>query len=183
MNLVAIGYDRYNVICNGLAGSRLKYKHALLYILIIWAYSVGACIPPYFGWGAYKLGKVSVSDTFTVCNEGFYCITEGLFITCTYEYVTDDWNPRSFMLFAFVFSYILPLILVGYFYTSIVQAVFFNEAALKRAEIKMLQESAEVHRRKSHCPPPPENLNTSTEDVSQIQFVFMFVFFQFYSKM
>ena len=76
------------------------------------------------------------------------------------------------MLFAFVFSYILPLILVGYFYSSIVQAVFFNQAALKRAEIKMMQESAETQRRKSACPPPPETLNTSMDDVSKIQIVF-----------
>ena len=61
MNLVAVGYDRYNVICNGLAGTRIKYRHAGLVTLLIWAYSVGACIPPYFGWGAYKLGIVRFS--------------------------------------------------------------------------------------------------------------------------
>ena len=56
MNLVAVGYDRYNVICNGLAGARIKYSHAMLVSLFIWVYAVAACIPPYFGWGAYKLG-------------------------------------------------------------------------------------------------------------------------------
>ena len=67
MNLVAVGYDRYNVICNGLAGTRIKYSHAMLVTLLIWAYSLAACIPPYFGWGAYKLGMcipIQFSDTF-----------------------------------------------------------------------------------------------------------------------
>ena len=66
MNLVAVGYDRYNVICNGLAGTRIKYSHAMLVTFLIWAYSLAACIPPYFGWGAYKLGMcilIQFSDT------------------------------------------------------------------------------------------------------------------------
>ena len=61
MNLVAVGYDRYNVICNGLAGTRIKYSHAMLVTLLIWAYSLAACIPPYFGWGAYKLGMCTLT--------------------------------------------------------------------------------------------------------------------------
>jgi len=148
MNLVAVGYDRYNVICNGLAGARIKYSHAMLVSLFIWVYAVAACIPPYFGWGAYKL--------------------EGLFITCTYEYVTDHWNPRSFMLFAFVFSYILPLAMVAFYYTSIVRAVFFNQAALQRAELKMMQDQ---NRRRDSIPgdiPNPEKIESMEMQVAKV---------------
>ena len=71
------------------------------------------------------------------------------------------------MLFAFVFSYILPLTMIAFYYTSIVRAVFFNQAALKRAELKMTQD---INRRDSlpgDIPPPP----TQEEIVSfSIQF-------------
>ena len=71
------------------------------------------------------------------------------------------------MLFAFVFSYIVPLASVAFFYTSIVRAVLFNKAALKRAEIKMMQEATQ--RRKSLCPPTEAELTSqfqSNDDVS-----------------
>ena len=55
--MVAIGYDRYNVIVKGISGFRISYGVALLIILTIWTYSTLVCIPPFLGWGGYALGK------------------------------------------------------------------------------------------------------------------------------
>ena len=60
ITLVFIAYDRYHVIVYGIAhaSQRITARKAVLIISFIWIYSVVACIPPFFGWGGYKLGTV-----------------------------------------------------------------------------------------------------------------------------
>ena len=58
--MVAIGYDRYNVIVKGISGFRMTYPVALLIIISIYAYSTLICIPPFLGWGGYALGKTKI---------------------------------------------------------------------------------------------------------------------------
>ena len=118
MTLVFIAYDRYQVICFGLGGKRMTPLRSFLFLLFIWTYSIAVCVPPYFGWGAYKL--------------------EGLYLTCSYEYLSDDWNPKSFLLFAFIFNYCVPLGAIIFFYEKIIVAIFFTEAAFKRAQTKLM---------------------------------------------
>ena len=60
LTMVAIGYDRYNVIVKGISGFRMTYPVALLIIISIYAYSTLVCIPPFLGWGGYALGKTKV---------------------------------------------------------------------------------------------------------------------------
>ena len=117
MTLTFIAYDRYQVICFGLDGKRTTPLKSGLMISFCWIYSILACIPPFFGWGSYKL--------------------EGLFMTCSYEYLSDDWNAKSFLLFAFMFNYVIPMGFVLFFYEKIIVAVFFTEAAFKRAQAKL----------------------------------------------
>ena len=57
---------------------------------------------------------------------------------------------------------------MGYFYTSIVRAVFFNQAALRRAELKLSQDSAAMQRRRSSVPGELPEPPTQEEDVSHI---------------
>ena len=117
MTMVVIGYDRYNVIVKGFKGTKITHPLALLIILAIWGYSTASCIPPFFGWGGYML--------------------EGLFITCSYDYLSDDWNHKSFILYAFIFNYCVPVTFVIFFYSQIVKAVVSHEAALKAQAKKM----------------------------------------------
>lgn len=63
---------------------------------------------------------------------------EGLFLTCSYEYVTDDPNPKSFLLFAVVAQYMIPLCLILYYYVGIIREISSKEAALARAQVKVL---------------------------------------------
>ena len=46
-------------------------------------------------------------------------------------------NERTFVLFAYIFNYFTPLVLISIYYSSIVKAVVAHEAALKAQAKKM----------------------------------------------
>jgi len=117
MNMILIGYDRYNVIVKGFSGVKITKGKAAFFLLILWVYTIGVCVPPFFGWGAYA--------------------AEGLLVTCGYDYLKDDWNRKSFMLYAFLGNYLLPLLIIIYFYGQIVRAVVSHERAMKAQAKKM----------------------------------------------
>ncbi len=58
-------------------------------------------------------------------------------MTCSYDYLTDDWNHKSYILFAFIFHYVIPMGFVIYFYSQIVKAVWSHEAELRAQAKKM----------------------------------------------
>ena len=62
---------------------------------------------------------------------------EGLFVTCSYDYLSQDWNRKSFLLYAFIGNYCIPMLALIYFYFQIVRAVIMHEAALKAQAKKM----------------------------------------------
>ena len=66
---------------------------------------------------------------------------EGLFMTCSYDYLSEDWNRKSFILYAFIFNYCFPMLMVIFYYTQIVRAVVAHESALKAQAKKMNVES------------------------------------------
>jgi r-opsin len=116
--MVVIGYDRYNVIVKGFNGVKITSGKAFAIILAIWGYSIGASLPPLLGvWGGYT--------------------TEGMLFTCSYDYLKDDWNNKSYCLFGFFFDYLIPMVLVFFFYSSIVKAVWAHEHALREQAKKM----------------------------------------------
>ena len=118
MTMVVIGWDRYNLIVKGLTGTEVTPVKAFLAIIGIWTYAILSSCPPFlWGWGDYKL--------------------EGLMLTCGYDYMTEDWNHQSYILYAFTFDYVVPMILVLYFYSQIVKTVFAHEAALRAQAKKM----------------------------------------------
>lgn len=121
LTMVVIGYDRYNVIVKGFTGVKINAPKAIIILLVCWGYSTAVSIPPFFGWGGYSL--------------------EGLLITCSYDYLSQDWNHKSFMLFAFIFNYCCPMSAIIFFYAQITKAVVAHEAALKAQAKKMNVES------------------------------------------
>lgn len=58
--MVAVAYDRDNVIVKGLACKPITYAKAVSIIALVWIYSVASCIPPAYGWGSYKLGMNAI---------------------------------------------------------------------------------------------------------------------------
>ena len=70
-----------------------------------------------------------------------YYISEGLLVTCSYDYLTEDWNHKSYILYAFIMNYALPMVIVIFFYSQIFKAVVTHEASLKAQAKKMNVES------------------------------------------
>ena len=64
-------------------------------------------------------------------------LSEGLFVTCSYDYLSQDWNRKSFLLYAFIGNYCVPMAALIFFYFQIVRAVIIHEAALKAQAKKM----------------------------------------------
>jgi r-opsin len=62
-------------------------------------------------------------------------------MTCSYDYLTEDWNHKSYILYAFINNYALPMIIVIFFYSQITKAVVSHEAALRAQAKKMNVES------------------------------------------
>jgi len=120
--MVVIGYDRYNVIVKGFSGVKITMAKALGIVLAIWVYTISVSLPGLFGvWGGYAV--------------------EGMLVTCGYDYMSDDLNNRSYIVFVCVFDYLLPMVLVFFYYSSIVKAVWAHEESLKAQAKKMNVES------------------------------------------
>eukprot|EP00095_Tigriopus_kingsejongensis_P011817 maker-scaffold71_size417697-snap-gene-3.16 protein:Tk11817 transcript:maker-scaffold71_size417697-snap-gene-3.16-mRNA-1 annotation:"long-wavelength rhodopsin" len=77
LSMVVIGYDRYNVIVKGFNGVKITSGKALAILFAIWGYSVGISLPPLLNiWGGFT--------------------TEGMLFTCSYDYLNQDFNHKSY---------------------------------------------------------------------------------------
>ncbi|XP_045595320.1 compound eye opsin BCRH2 [Procambarus clarkii] len=117
LTLAAIGYDRYCVIVRAFKGNHMSSLKAFIIILLCWTYAIVVSIWPFFGWGAY--------------------IPEGILISCSFDYLTQDWSTKSFGLFLFVMCYCIPLTVITYVYFQIVVAIRHHEEALREQARKM----------------------------------------------
>jgi len=116
-SLACITYDRYNVIVHGVSGKPLTFGKAGAMVLFIWVNAVVTSLAPFFGWGRY--------------------IPEGILDSCTTDYLSRDFNNRSYGIFIFVWCYIIPLMSLVYFYFFIVKAVVSHESAMRAQAKKM----------------------------------------------
>nr|ANN11809.1 ultraviolet wavelength sensitive opsin 1 [Acmaeodera diffusa]ANN11813.1 ultraviolet wavelength sensitive opsin 1 [Acmaeodera diffusa]APY20543.1 ultraviolet sensitive opsin 1 [Acmaeodera diffusa] len=117
MTDVCIAYDRYTTITNPLEGRMSKIK-AIIMIIFVWLYTLPWIILPF----------TEVWNRF---------VPEGFLTTCSFDYITDTFDTRLFVVTIFVWSYVFPLLLIIYFYTQIVAHVFRHEKALKQQAKKM----------------------------------------------
>ena len=115
----------------------MTYSGSIMFILLIWTYCVLVCVPPFFGWGDYALGKKAQQPKSLEPLIDLFQFLEGLFVTCSYDYLSQDWNRKSFLLYAFIGNYCIPMAAIVYFYFQIVRAVIMHEAALKAQAKKM----------------------------------------------
>ena len=77
-----------------------------------------------------KVTKILIQYTISI-------IVEGQLITCSYEYISDDMNTKSFVMFTLMTNYIIPITIAIYFYSQIVMAVVNHEKALREQAKKM----------------------------------------------
>ncbi|XP_067670756.1 rhodopsin, GQ-coupled-like [Haliotis asinina] len=102
--LAAISLDRFTAVV-----TRLNPRHGLsktktiICIVLIWAYSGAWACAPLFGWSKYMLERIGT--------------------TCTFDYLTQTWKNRSFVLSILVGNFVLPLSIIIYSYTRILTAM------------------------------------------------------------
>jgi len=117
LTMVVIGYDRCNIISGGISAKRISKGKAVGILILIWTYAILSAIGPFFGWGRFSL--------------------EGFLVTCSYDYVTKDWKHKSYLLYALISHYCIPLALIIFYYARIVKAVVSHENELKAQAKKM----------------------------------------------
>jgi r-opsin len=74
---------------------------AMLRILLVWVFSLGWTLAPFFGWNRY--------------------VPEGNMTACGTDYLSKDMLSRSYIIAYSIFVYFLPLGLIIYSYFFIVQ--------------------------------------------------------------
>ncbi|XP_071442471.1 opsin-1-like [Hetaerina americana] len=133
-SMVAIAFDRYNVIVKGLSGTPMTTKRAVLWNAFIWAHATMWTIFPMFGWNRY--------------------VPEGNMTACGTDYLSKDWVNKSYILVYSVFCYWLPLLTIIYSYFFIVQAVAAHEKTMRDQAKKMnvaSLRSAEAQNTSAEC--------------------------------
>ncbi|XP_064091261.1 compound eye opsin BCRH1-like [Macrobrachium nipponense] len=116
-SLVMISYDRYNIICNSFNGPKLTQGKAIGLCLFCWAMAIGWAIPPFFGWGKY--------------------IPEGILDSCSYDYLSQDFNTKSYNMCITFFDFVFPALIIVFSYVFIVKAIFAHEKAMREQAKKM----------------------------------------------
>nr|AGI97273.1 short-wavelength-sensitive opsin protein [Microcebus ravelobensis]AGI97274.1 short-wavelength-sensitive opsin protein [Microcebus ravelobensis]AGI97276.1 short-wavelength-sensitive opsin protein [Microcebus ravelobensis]AGI97277.1 short-wavelength-sensitive opsin protein [Microcebus ravelobensis] len=115
-SLAFLAFERYVVICKPFGNFRFSSRHALMVVLATWTIGIGVSIPPFFGWSRF--------------------IPEGLQCSCGPDWYTVGTKYRSeyYTWFLFLFCFIVPLSLICFSYSQLLQAL--------RAVAAQQQESA-----------------------------------------
>ncbi|CAL4122593.1 unnamed protein product, partial [Meganyctiphanes norvegica] len=115
--LVCISLDRYNIICSGFSGPRLTKGKATVMALFCWILACGIASAPFLGWGSYT--------------------PEGILTSCSFDYLTQDIQTKSFNLFMFTVNFCVPLSLILLSYVFIVKAIWVHEGIMREQAAKM----------------------------------------------
>ncbi|KAF7278024.1 hypothetical protein GWI33_008944 [Rhynchophorus ferrugineus] len=125
----AIAYDRYTTITKPFDGKITRTK-ALIIIIFIWCYIIPwLALPLTEVWGRY--------------------VPEGFLTACTFDYLTRTFDNRLFVGTIFTFSYVMPMLMIIYYYSQIVSKVFSHEKALREQAKKMNVESLRANQQNS----------------------------------
>ncbi|KAG9485236.1 hypothetical protein GDO78_008362, partial [Eleutherodactylus coqui] len=113
ITLMVIAVDRYFVITRPLASiGVMSKKRAVLILLFVWLYSLSWSLPPFFGWSAY--------------------VPEGLFTSCTWDYMTFTPSVRAYTMLLFCFVFFIPLFIIIYCYIFIFKAIKNTNRAVQK---------------------------------------------------
>jgi len=133
-SMVWITLDRYNVIVTGISGKPLSSKEAMSKIIFTWAFALGWCLPPFFGWNRY--------------------VPEGNMTACGTDYLDESLMSQSYLYVYAFFVYFIPLFIIVYSYTFILKAVANHEKQMrdqaKRMGVKSLR-NEETQKTSAEC--------------------------------
>lgn len=57
--------------------------------------------------------------------------SEGFLTTCSFDYLTDDEDTRTFVITIFFWAYVLPMLLIIYFYSQLLKSIRTHEKMLR----------------------------------------------------
>lgn len=57
--------------------------------------------------------------------------SEGFLTTCSFDYLTDNEDTRTFVIMIFFWAYVLPMILIIYFYSQLLKSIRTHEKMLR----------------------------------------------------
>nr|APY20644.1 ultraviolet sensitive opsin [Paussus spinicoxis] len=121
MTNACIAYDRFTTITKPFDGKLTKTK-AIFMATCIWIYTIPwIALPLTEVWGRF--------------------VPEGFLTSCSFDYLTNNFDTQLFVAIIFVFSYFIPMSLIIYYYSQIVRKVIEHEKTLKEQAKKMNVES------------------------------------------
>lgn len=126
----------YHVIANPLE-RKMTMPKAIFMCLLVWCYTIPWALFPYFQiWGRFAPGnsRWRFPNCFRII---FGHFSEGYLTSCTFDYLTDNYDTRFFVGVLFTFSYCIPMSLIVYYYSQIVKHVFSHEKKLREQAKKM----------------------------------------------
>ncbi|XP_040911165.1 melanopsin-like [Toxotes jaculatrix] len=104
MTLTAIAVDRCLVITRPLALlGGVSRRRVLGVVVVVWLYSLGWSLPPFFGWSAY--------------------VPEGLQTSCSWDYMSFTAAVRTYTILLFAFVFFVPLTIIAGCYFTIFRTV------------------------------------------------------------
>lgn len=115
MTLTAIAVDRCLAITRPLALlGQVSQNRAGVVLALLWLYSLGWSLPPFFGWSAY--------------------VPEGLQTSCSWDYMSFTPSVRTYTILLFVFVFFIPLGLIAACYLAIFRAIRKTRKEVKRLD-------------------------------------------------
>ncbi|XP_050698817.1 opsin, ultraviolet-sensitive-like [Eriocheir sinensis] len=112
-----IAYDRYKTIAKPFE-AKFSRGTAIAIVVVTWLYALPWTIMPYLEvWGRF--------------------VPEGFLTSCTFDYMTEDSNTKSFVATIFFFAYCVPSSIIFFCYSQIFGHVSAHEKAM-RAQAKRM---------------------------------------------
>lgn len=112
-----IAYDRYSTITKPFE-KKLTRTKAFFIIVFIWCYTLPwAVLPLLEVWSRF--------------------VPEGFLTSCSFDYLTNTFDNHVFVAVIFICSYVVPMLLILYYYTQIVSQVFQHEKTLREQVMLM----------------------------------------------
>ncbi|XP_075256837.1 rhodopsin-like isoform X2 [Convolutriloba macropyga] len=98
-SMAIIAYDRYVLVSFPLEVRRIATKRrAMRMIIFVWLYASMFAILPLFGYGGFVLNGFQTS--------------------CTFDYISQNLNTRTFLIFMYLMGFVCPFIITIFCYWS-----------------------------------------------------------------
>jgi hypothetical protein len=108
--LMGISFDRYIVIAKPLQASKITTRVAVAACLVIWFQGLCWSVFPHLGWGKYTYEPARTS--------------------CSVEWDTNEIGSASYNIAIFIWSLILPLIIISFSYYQVFMTVRISNRGL-----------------------------------------------------